>query len=75
MQQLSIKIKDPILNKLTNLSKRTGRSKSYYVMEALNEHIDDLEDIYLAEKRLEDIRAGKEKIYSQEEVETEYVRN
>jgi RHH-type rel operon transcriptional repressor/antitoxin RelB len=72
VQQLSIKIKDPILNRLDNLSKKTGRSKSYYVMEALAEHIEDLEDIYLAEKRLEDIKAGKERVYSQKEIEAEY---
>ena len=37
----------------------TGRSKTYYVTEAICEHLDDLEDLYLAEQRLIDIRAGR----------------
>jgi RHH-type rel operon transcriptional repressor/antitoxin RelB len=31
------------------------------VREAILEHIDDLEDLYLAEQRLENIRAGRTK--------------
>lgn len=36
-----------------------GRSKTYYAREAILAHLDDLEDLYLAEQRLMDIRAGK----------------
>ena len=32
---------------------RTGRSKTYYAREAIVEHLDDLEDYYLAVARLE----------------------
>ena len=41
------------------LASATGRTKSVYVREAILEHIDDLEDIYLAQQRLADIRAGR----------------
>ena len=34
-----------------------------------DEKIDDLEDIYLAEQRLEDIRAGRSKSHTVDEVE------
>ena len=34
-------------------------------------HLDDLEDIYLAEKVLERIRTGKERTYTIDEVERE----
>ena len=37
----------------------TGRTKTFYAREAILEHIDDLEDVYLAEQRLIDIRAGR----------------
>ncbi len=44
--------------RLENLARRTGRTKTYYVREAVIEHIDDLEDLYLAEEELRAIRAG-----------------
>ena len=33
------------------LAQRTGRSKSFYARQAITEHLDDLEDAYLAEER------------------------
>ncbi len=48
-----------IEERLARLSKATGRTRSYYVREALIQHLDDLEDVYLAERRLEDLRAGR----------------
>lgn len=38
----------------TALAGRTGRSRSFYVREAVREHLDDLEDYYLAVQRLEE---------------------
>jgi RHH-type rel operon transcriptional repressor/antitoxin RelB len=35
------------------LAQRTGRTKSYYVRELIEENLEDLEDRYLAEARLE----------------------
>jgi len=55
----SIRLPNEIENRLKRLSIKTGRSKSFYVKEAILEHLDDIEDVYLAEKRLEDIRAGR----------------
>lgn len=55
----SIRLPHEIENRLEKLSLKTGRSKSFYVKEAILEHLDDIEDVYLAEKRLEDIRAGR----------------
>ena len=37
--------------------------------EAIEQQLDDLEEVYLAEKRLEDIRAGRSKTYTIDEVE------
>ena len=52
-------------------SEETGRTKSYHVREALEEYIQDMEDVCIAEKRLEDIRAGRSRTYTLEEVEAE----
>jgi len=46
---------------LDRLAKRTGRTKTYYAREAILKHLEGLEDIYLAEKRMEDIESGKVK--------------
>jgi len=59
MMTYSIRLPETIENRLEKLSAITGRKKSFYIKEALIEHLDDIEDVYLAEKRLEDIRAGR----------------
>jgi RHH-type rel operon transcriptional repressor/antitoxin RelB len=58
---LAIRLPEDIEKRLDRLAKATGRSKTFYAREAILQHLEDLEDIYLAEKRLEDIRAGKTK--------------
>lgn len=66
---LAVKLPEEMETRLNNLAKETGRTKTYYVRQLIEEHIDELEDIYLAEKRLEDVRSGKSQTYSLEEVE------
>ena len=68
----SIRLPHEIENRLEKLSTQTGRSKSFYVKEAILEHLDDIEDIYLAEKRLEDIRAGRTQTIPLQEVMKKY---
>ena len=38
---------------MSELAKRTGRTKSYYARELIERNIEDLEDRYLAESHLE----------------------
>ena len=65
----SIRLPEDIEERLEHLATQTGRSKKFYVMQAIEQQLDDLEDIYLAEKRLEDIRAGRSKTHTLDEVE------
>ncbi|MGO9642538.1 MAG: TraY domain-containing protein [Candidatus Acidiferrales bacterium] len=58
---LAIRLSQAIENRLEKLARRTGRTKTYYVREAVLQHLEDLEDIYLAESALERIRAGEER--------------
>jgi RHH-type transcriptional regulator, rel operon repressor / antitoxin RelB len=58
---LAIRLPSSIEKRLESLARRTGRTKTYYVREALLEHLADLEDVYLAEEALERIRNGEEK--------------
>ena len=69
---LAIRLPEEIEKRLDALAKETGRTKSFYVREAILEHLDDLEDIYIAEKRLSDIRAGRSTTVSLEEVMKRY---
>lgn len=58
---LAIRLPEGIEERLNVLAKETGRTKTFYVREAILEHLDDMEDVYLAEKRLKDIRNGNSK--------------
>lgn len=58
---LAIRLPAKIEKRLNRLAKRTGRTKTYYAREAILEYLDDLEDIYLAEKASEDVRSGRSK--------------
>lgn len=56
---LAIRLPPEIEARLADLARSTGRTKSFYVREALLEHLADLEDVYLAERRLLTHRARK----------------
>lgn len=57
-----------IADRLVRLAKMTGRTKSYYIKEAVKEKLDEMELVYLAKSRAENVRAGKSKTISWEEV-------
>lgn len=65
----SVRLPEEMEARLQNLSMLTGRSKTFFVKEAILEHLDDLEDLYLAEQRLIDHRAGRSKAHTLDEVE------
>ena len=48
---LALRLPEELERRLAALAQRTGRSKSFYAREAITEHLDDLEDAYLAEER------------------------
>jgi RHH-type transcriptional regulator, rel operon repressor / antitoxin RelB len=50
---LSIRLDPAIERRLSNLARRTGRTKTYYARELIEGNLEDLEDRYLAEARLE----------------------
>jgi predicted DNA-binding protein/mRNA-degrading endonuclease RelE of RelBE toxin-antitoxin system len=68
---LSISLPIEIENRLTALATATDRTKSFYAHQAIVEHLEDLEDLYLAEKTLLRIRSGMGCTYSLVEVEAE----
>ena len=72
MGAVSLRLPDDVSARLQDLAERTGRSKTFYMVEAIREHLDDLEDVYLAEQRLSDHRSGKTQAVPLEEVMKRY---
>lgn len=48
---LAIRLSPEVEARLEALAKSTGRTKSFYAREAIMEHLEDLEDYYLAAER------------------------
>jgi RHH-type rel operon transcriptional repressor/antitoxin RelB len=69
---LAIRLPEGIEERLNVLAKETGRTKTFYVREAILEYLDNIEDIYLSENRLTDIRAGRSKPIPLEDVMKRY---
>ena len=72
MISVSLRLPDEVSQRLERLAELTGRSKIDYMLEAISEHLDDLEDLYLAEQRLIDHRAGKTQAVALEDVMKRY---
>ena len=66
---LAIRLPSDVEARLDALAKATGRTKTFYAREAILEHLDDLEDLYLAEQRLIANRSGESVTYSLDDVE------
>lgn len=64
----TIRLSPDTEQRLDQLARATGRSKAYYLRQLVEDNLDDLEDVYLAEERLERLRAGKSSRMSAAEV-------
>lgn len=53
---LAVRLDAEIEKRLEALAARTGRTKTFYAREAIEAHLDDLEDFYLAEQRMKGFR-------------------
>ncbi len=58
---LDLHLPADIEKRLDELARKTGRSKSDHVRDAIIEYLDDLEDLQLAEERLRELRDGSSK--------------
>jgi RHH-type transcriptional regulator, rel operon repressor / antitoxin RelB len=50
---LALRLPAKLERRLERLAKKTGRTKAFYAREAIQEHIAEIEDYYLAMDRLE----------------------
>ncbi len=65
---LAIRLPESIEKRLDRLAKRTGRTKTFYAREAILAHLEELEDLYQAERSLGRIRSGKDQPIPLDEV-------
>ena len=68
----SIRLDPAIEQRLDRLAQMTGRTKAYYLRELVQDGLDDLEDLYIAEQRMIDIKAGRSTTVSLESVMKRY---
>jgi RHH-type rel operon transcriptional repressor/antitoxin RelB len=54
---LAVRLNKELEERLKRLAEKTGRTKTFYAREAIEAHLDDLEDFFLAEERLKDFRS------------------
>lgn len=50
---VTVRLKPEDEKRLDNLAQLTGRTKSYYIRQAIEEKLEEMEDIYIAEQRIE----------------------
>jgi RHH-type rel operon transcriptional repressor/antitoxin RelB len=55
---LAVRLDEALEKRLEALAAKTGRTKTFYAREAIEAHLDDLEDFYLAEARMKTFREG-----------------
>jgi RHH-type rel operon transcriptional repressor/antitoxin RelB len=68
---LAIRLPEEIEARLAALAKRTGRSKTFYARQAILEHLENLEDLYLAEERWLALQRGDSETVSVADLEAE----
>jgi len=61
---ISIRFSQDVEERLERLAKETGRTKTFFIRQMVEDNIDTAEDFYLAESVLERIRAGREKVHT-----------
>jgi RHH-type rel operon transcriptional repressor/antitoxin RelB len=54
--QINVRLSDEVSNRLDALAKRTGRTKTFYATEAIEQFLEEHEDYFLAKDALEEFR-------------------
>lgn len=68
-KQTAVRLSDETYKRLQALAARTGRTTAYYIREAIEEHLDELEEAYGAQRVLERVHKGEEATSSLDQVE------
>jgi RHH-type rel operon transcriptional repressor/antitoxin RelB len=77
-KQAAIRLEDDVYKWLKELASKTGRTATFYMREAIEVHLEDPEDVFLAEqtlkqvKQVKQVKQGKQRSFSLSEVEREF---
>ena len=66
MKTVNVRVSEEVAERLEHLAAKTHRTKSFYIREIIENHLEDYEEAYLALDRLNDKNA---RYYSTEEAE------
>ena len=67
--QMNVRIDKELDSRLDALAKRTGRTKSFYAVEAIKEFLEDQEDYFLAKDSLVEFRNSAEASIDMEDID------
>lgn len=67
-RQTAILLPDDVFDRLSALAAKAGRSPESYIEQTIAEHLEDQEDLELAEEALANRNRGESRTYSLEEV-------
>ncbi len=71
-RQIAVRLPEETDSRLAALAAKTGRTKTFYVREAIEAHLEDLEDYYLAAEVSERIARGDEDTIPLDELMARY---
>ena len=71
MKQTAVRLPDETYDRLRSLAARTNRTATFYIREAVNEYLEEMEDRYSAEQALIEHRKSGERALSLDELDTE----
>jgi RHH-type rel operon transcriptional repressor/antitoxin RelB len=71
-KMFAVRVDDDLEQRFKTLARETGRTATYYVREAMERHIADLEEQYAASRVLARVRNGEESVIDFEEWEADY---
>lgn len=72
MMPPSIELPEELDERLTAISVETGRNKADVIIEALAEHLDDIADLAIAERRYAEFLAGGQRAIPLEDILRRY---
>ncbi|GAB6281248.1 MAG: DUF6290 family protein [Thermovirga sp.] len=64
----SVRLSEETEKRLSRLALETGRTKAFYIRKTIEDHLEDMEDYYLAAETLANVRKGEEKVTGWDEV-------
>ena len=67
--QINVRLDEDIVERLDALARKTGRTKTFYAVEAILQFLEDREDYFLANDSLEAFQASGEDMLTLEDIE------